>query len=84
MSDGVAGRGNGAHAGRDSAPSLYCLMFFQVGKVACIRFTWLRKASGTFSTSAGSVPNLYSTSGIRISAFGNTWALVSFTHRPEM
>jgi hypothetical protein len=43
-----------------------------------------RLASGTFSTSAGSVANLNSTSGIRISAFGKTCSLVSFTHRPEM
>ena len=59
-------------------------MFFQVGKVAWMRLTLARAASGNFSTSAGSVKNLYSTSGIMISAFGNTWALVSFTHRPEM
>ena len=58
--------------------------FFQVGNVAWMRLASGRRASGSFSMTAGSVQNLYSGTETTISALGNTWTFVSFSISPRM
>jgi len=74
MPDGMSGGWRSpSRQGAISAPSLYCLTFLP-GREGRLKSALMkgRLASGTFSTSAGSVANLNSTSGIRISGIRET------------